>query len=67
VRLASLGSFLDAAPVVEKEVSIAGALDALEKLLGDDLVGIDVGAIEGNGMAGENVDGLHYFASVCAG
>ena len=35
-----------AAPVVEQELAVAGALDALEELLGDDLVGVDVGAVE---------------------
>ena len=29
-------------PVVEEELAEAGALDALEELLGDDLVGVDV-------------------------
>ena len=31
------------APVEEEEVAVAGALDALEELLGDDLVRVDVG------------------------
>ena len=44
VGLAGVGAFLDAAPVVEEEVAVAGALDALEELLGDDLVGVDVGS-----------------------
>ena len=33
-------------PVVEQELAEAGALDALEELLGDDLVGVDVVAVE---------------------
>ena len=33
-------------PVVEQELAEAGALDALEELLGHDLVGVDVGAVE---------------------
>src|SRR5271166_1376197 len=33
-------------PVVEQELAEAGALDALEELLGHDLVGVHVGAIE---------------------
>ena len=33
-------------PVEEQKIAVAGALDALQKLLGNDLVGIDVGAIE---------------------
>jgi hypothetical protein len=40
---------LDAAPVEEEELAVAGALDALEELLGDDLVGVDVGAVERRG------------------
>ena len=35
-----------AAPVVEEELAVAVSLDALEELLGDDLVGVDVGAVE---------------------
>ncbi len=35
-----------APPVVEQELAIAVALDALEELLGDDLIGVDVGAIQ---------------------
>ena len=34
------------APVEEQELAEAGALDPLEELLGDDLVGIDVGAVQ---------------------
>src|SRR6185312_15585846 len=34
------------APVIEEELPEAGAFDALQELLGNDLVGIDVDAIE---------------------
>ncbi len=37
-------------PVEEEKVAVAGALDALQELLGDDLVGIDVGAVERRGQ-----------------
>ena len=47
------------APVVEEEVAVAGSLDSLEELLGDDLVGVDVGKGQRRGFAGEDVDGLH--------
>ena len=47
------------APVEEEEVAVAGALDALEELLGDDLVRVDVGQRQRDGGAGEDVDGLH--------
>jgi hypothetical protein len=33
-------------PVEEEEFAVAGALNALQKLLGDDLVGVDVGAVQ---------------------
>ena len=39
-----------AAPVEEEELAVAGALDALQKLLGNDLVGVDVGAVERRGQ-----------------
>ncbi len=58
VGLAGVGAFLDAAPVVEEEVAVAGALDALEELLGDDLVGVDVGQRQRGGVGGEDVDGV---------
>ena len=59
VGLAGIGTVLEAASVVEEEVLVAGALDALEELLGDDLVGVDVGHRQGDGVAGEDVDGDH--------
>jgi hypothetical protein len=62
VGLARVGAFVDATPVIEEEVAVAGALDALEELLGDDLVGVDVGTVERDGLAGENVDGMHGFS-----
>ena len=34
-------------PVVEQERAVAGALDALQKLLGNNLIGVDVGAVSG--------------------
>ena len=36
-----------AAPIVEQELPKARSLDALEKLLGNDLVRIDIGAVHG--------------------
>src|ERR1700722_13776622 len=46
VRLARVWSLLHAPPVVEQKRSIAGAFDPLQELLGDDLVGIDVLAVQ---------------------
>lgn len=40
------------APLVEQIRPEAGALDRLEKLLGNDLVGIDVGAIQRRDQSG---------------
>src|SRR5713101_5963987 len=51
------------APVVEKERAVAGALDALEELLGDDLVGVDVGAVERRHASYDVLDRLHYSSS----
>src|SRR5579871_1149724 len=59
VGLASGGAVLDAAPVVEEEVAVASALDALEKLLGDDLVGVDVRQRQRGGGGGKDIDGFH--------
>ena len=64
VGLAGVGAFLDAAPVVEEEVFVAGALDAFQELLGDDLVRVDVGERERGGGGGEGVDGSHRGFSV---
>src|ERR1700722_748064 len=44
--LARVRSFLNAPPIVEQERSIAGAFDPLQELLGDDLVSIDVLAVQ---------------------
>ncbi len=48
--LAGVWTLLDASPVVEEEFAVAGALDALEELLRDDLVGVDVGQRQRNGF-----------------
>jgi hypothetical protein len=47
------------APVEEQRRTEAGALDALQKLLGDDLVGIHVRAIERRDRAGVHDEGFH--------
>ena len=58
VGRAGVGAFLEPPPIEEEELAIARSLDALEELLGDDLVGVDIGDIEWGGGAGEDVDGL---------
>ena len=40
-------------PVEEEELAVARALDPLQELLRDDLVGVDVGAVEHRGAAGD--------------
>jgi hypothetical protein len=46
-------------PIEEQVLSKAGSLDPLEELLGDDLVGIDVGPVHGSDEAGVGGVGLH--------
>ncbi len=43
------------APVVEQKLAESGALNALEELLGDDLVGVDVAAVEDGDSLAEKV------------
>ena len=50
-------------PVVEQELAVAGALDPLQELLRDDLVGVDVGAVEHRDAAGRSPEGLHAAAT----
>src|SRR5712672_930403 len=47
------------APVVKKKLAKAGAFDPLEKLLGNDLVSVDVGSIENCYQAGVNLKWIH--------
>jgi hypothetical protein len=48
-----------AEPVVEEELSEAGPLDPLQELLGDDLVGVDVAAVQHRHLALDHVYGSH--------
>src|SRR4051812_5180597 len=50
-------------PVEEQELAEARALDPLEELLGDDLVGVDVGALEHADGALHQAYGLHQLHS----
>src|SRR6478672_4053079 len=50
---------VEVAPFVEQVRSEAGALDRLQELLGDDLVGVDIGAVERTGQAGVGGEGFH--------
>src|SRR2546430_9201517 len=48
------------APVIEKEGAVARPLDALQELLGDDLVRVDVGEVERRHASGDVLNGLHH-------
>src|SRR5581483_7041530 len=48
-----------AAPIVKKKFAVAGTLDALQKLLGDDLIGVHVGTIERRHDSGMNAERFH--------
>src|ERR1700704_6429361 len=50
-------------PVIEKEGPVPGALQALQELLWNDLVGVDVRAVERQHPAGDLGDGLHQRSS----
>src|SRR5690606_29797577 len=56
IRLADI----QVTPLVEQVGAEAGALDRLEKLLGNDLVGVDVGAVERADQAGVLGKGFHH-------
>ena len=51
------------APFGEQPGTETGALDALEPVRRDDLVGVHVRAVERHGAAGDNSDGLHQSRS----
>src|SRR5690606_32047991 len=48
-----------ASPVPEQKLAEAGPLDALEELLGNDLIGIDVGAVHRDDAPGVFDEWLH--------
>src|SRR4029078_672127 len=50
-------------PVVEQALAKPGALDPLQEQLGDDLVGVDVGPVEGGDGAGDDAHRLHATSS----
>ena len=55
-EISNLVSIFIESPVVEQELAESSPLDSFEKLFGDDLVGVNVGAIHcrhGAGMLGE--------------
>ena len=52
-------------PVVEEELAEAGPLDALEELLGHDLVGVDIGAVEVADRAGDRSRSVPRLALLC--
>ena len=52
------------APFREEALLEPGALDPLEPVARDDLVGVDVGAVERHRGAGDDADGVHQLASL---
>src|SRR5690606_16748688 len=56
-------AFIQIAPLVEQVGTKTGALDRLEKLLRNDLIGIDVGTIQWCDQPGVFGKGLHAVAS----
>ena len=46
-------------PVVEEKLPISVAFDSLQELLGDDLVGVDIGPVEGEHWAANHIHRLH--------
>src|SRR6185312_7749570 len=55
------GTIASKAPIVEQECAEAGALDPLQKLLGNDLVGINVGSLKRRYPTGVRAKRLHGF------
>src|SRR5579863_9203001 len=51
------------APIEEQPLGEAAAHDGLEELLGDDLIGIDVGTVEGGDQAGEILEWFDHWES----
>ncbi len=47
MRCAGIRSLLNAPPIEEQKFAIPGTFDPLEELLGNDLIGVDILAIEG--------------------
>src|SRR5581483_8619402 len=52
------------APIVKNKFSETRLLNPLQKLLGNDLVGIDIGAVQRRNQAGMNAKWFHYRSSV---
>src|SRR5205085_2366769 len=53
-------------PFREQAEAEAGALDLLQPVAGDDLVGVDIGPVEGDGGAADHADGFHHTGSSAA-
>src|ERR1700722_1144238 len=48
-------------PVIKQKLAEAGALDPLQKLLGDDLIGVDVDPVQRSHAAAMNGEWFHCF------
>src|ERR1700678_3437623 len=69
LRIGSAGvrSLLNAPPIEEEEFTVAGALDPLEELLGNDLIRIDIDPVERSGKRGQFAKWLHFSFSTPSG
>src|SRR5512142_1994476 len=52
------------APIVEQELPEPGTLNALQELLGDDLVGVNIGAVQRRCQSGMHAKRLHVRSSL---
>src|ERR1035437_4134229 len=48
-----------APPIEKQKLAVAGALDALQKLLGNNLVGVNIRPVQGRGQCGQCAKGFH--------
>src|ERR1700677_3636774 len=60
-KITNLVSVDGEAPVVKKELAESGALDPLQELLGDDLIGVHVNFVERDNDSGVLAKRLHRF------
>lgn len=59
LKLGVVGSIFVEPPIEEEELPKAGPLNAFEELLGDDLIGIDIGPVHGEDEAGVGGEWVH--------
>src|ERR1700677_4658730 len=67
MRFARVRPVLNAPPIEEKEIAVASALNPLEELLGDNLVGVDVFTVEVRDHTRMFTERLHESDSTATG